>query len=59
MRRELLAIGLMSLALFILGNICTGLVMEAGNGQLNLAHAFIGRLSQGQVIYLLSLIHIS
>ena len=52
MRRELLAIGLMSLALFILGNICTGLVMEAGNGQLNLAHAFIGRLSQGQVIYL-------
>ncbi len=42
----------MSLALFILGNICTGLVMEAGNAQLNLAHAFIGRLSQGQVIYL-------
>ena len=52
MRRELLAIGLISLALFILGNICTGLVMEAGNAQLNLAHAFISRLSQGQVIYL-------
>ena len=46
MRRELLAIGLISLALFVLGNICTGLVMEAGNTQLDLTHAFIGRLSQ-------------
>lgn len=51
MRRELLAIGLISLALFMLGNICTGLVMEAGNGQLNLAQAFIHRLSQAQVLY--------
>lgn len=51
MRRELLAIGLISLALFVLGNICTGLVMEAGNTQLDLTHAFIGRLSQARVLY--------
>ena len=51
MRRELLAIGLISLALFILGNICTGLVMEAGNARLDLSHAFIGRLSQARVLY--------
>ena len=51
MRRELLAIGLISLGLFMLGNICTGLVMEAGNAQLDLTHAFVGRLSQGHVLY--------
>lgn len=51
MRRELLAIGLISLALFMLGNICTGLVMEAGNAQLDLAYAFINRLSQARVLY--------
>ena len=51
MRRELLAIGLISLALFMLGNICTGLVMEAENAQLDLAYAFINRLSQARVLY--------
>ena len=51
MRREPLAIGLISLGLFMLGNICTGLVMEAGHAQLDLTHAFVGRLSQGHVLF--------